>query len=79
MTQEGIGRALGRTVVGLRPVAGGDLNDAYAAVLDDGADGRPWLIDPAAHGGHREVDLAMLALFGGGYVASAEAAALRYA
>jgi len=26
--------------------------------------GRPWLIDPAAHGGHREVDLAMLALFG---------------
>jgi len=30
------------------------------------ADGRPWLIDPAAYGGHREVDLAMLALFGGG-------------
>jgi fructosamine-3-kinase len=29
-----------------------------------GADGRPWLIDPVAHGGHREVDLAMLALFG---------------
>jgi fructosamine-3-kinase len=26
--------------------------------------GRPYLIDPAAHGGHREVDLAMLALFG---------------
>lgn len=26
---------------------------------------RPWLIDPAAHGGHREVDLAMLRLFGG--------------
>ncbi|PWW65285.1 fructosamine kinase family protein [Actinokineospora spheciospongiae] len=25
---------------------------------------RPWLIDPAAHGGHRESDLAMLALFG---------------
>jgi fructosamine-3-kinase len=25
-----------------------------------------WLIDPAAHGGHREVDLAMLALFGTG-------------
>ena len=24
----------------------------------------PWLIDPAAHGGHRETDLAMLALFG---------------
>lgn len=26
--------------------------------------GRPWLIDPAAYGGHREVDLAMLDLFG---------------
>lgn len=29
-----------------------------------GLDGRAWLIDPAAYGGHREVDLAMLALFG---------------
>ncbi len=29
-----------------------------------GADGHVWLIDPAAHGGHRESDLAMLALFG---------------
>ncbi|MFJ8186833.1 fructosamine kinase family protein [Streptomyces sp. NPDC096105] len=29
-----------------------------------GADGRVHLIDPAAHGGHRETDLAMLALFG---------------
>lgn len=27
-------------------------------------DGKPWLIDPAAHGGHRETDLAMLRLFG---------------
>ncbi|OII64935.1 fructosamine kinase [Streptomyces sp. CC53] len=26
--------------------------------------GRVWLIDPAAHGGHRETDLAMLRLFG---------------
>lgn len=26
--------------------------------------GRAWLIDPAAHGGHRETDLAMLHLFG---------------
>jgi fructosamine-3-kinase len=26
--------------------------------------GRGWLIDPAAHGGHRESDLAMLSLFG---------------
>ncbi|KWW97835.1 fructosamine kinase [Carbonactinospora thermoautotrophica] len=28
------------------------------------AGGRGWLVDPAAHGGHRETDLAMLALFG---------------
>lgn len=27
--------------------------------------GRAWLVDPAAHGGHRETDLAQLALFGG--------------
>jgi fructosamine-3-kinase len=33
-------------------------------VLADAA-GNGWLIDPAAHGGHREVDLAMLRLFGG--------------
>jgi fructosamine-3-kinase len=26
--------------------------------------GRPWLIDPSCYGGHREVDLAMLRLFG---------------
>ena len=31
--------------------------------------GRGWLIDPAAHGGHRETDLAMLALFGAPYLA----------
>jgi len=29
------------------------------------ADGRSWLIDPAAYGGHREMDLAMMHLFGG--------------
>lgn len=29
------------------------------------AAGRVWLVDPAAHGGHRETDLAQLALFGG--------------
>ncbi len=29
------------------------------------ADGRTWVIDPAAHGGHRETDLAMMRLFGG--------------
>ena len=30
--------------------------------------GGGWLIDPAAHGGHRETDLAMLALFGAPYL-----------
>jgi fructosamine-3-kinase len=28
------------------------------------AQGHPWLIDPSAYGGHRELDLAMLRLFG---------------
>ena len=27
--------------------------------------GTPWVVDPAAHGGHRETDLAMMRLFGG--------------
>jgi fructosamine-3-kinase len=37
--------------------------DCWAGnVLWSGGEG--WLIDPAAHGGHRETDLAMLALFG---------------
>jgi fructosamine-3-kinase len=30
--------------------------------------GHGWLIDPAAHGGHRETDLAMLSLFGAPYL-----------
>ncbi len=30
--------------------------------------GRGWLVDPAAHGGHRETDLAMLMLFGESWV-----------
>ena len=29
-----------------------------------GQDGQVWVVDPAAYGGHREVDLAMLAMFG---------------
>jgi fructosamine-3-kinase len=38
--------------------------DLWSGNVLAGADGAPWLIDPAAHGGHREVDLAMLSLFG---------------
>jgi fructosamine-3-kinase len=40
----------------------GDLWAGNAVV---GPGGRPFLVDPAAYGGHREVDLAMMALFGG--------------
>ncbi len=39
--------------------------DLWSGNVVSGADGRPWLVDPAAHAGHREVDLAMLRLFGG--------------
>jgi fructosamine-3-kinase len=38
--------------------------DLWGGNVLAGADGRPYLIDPAAYGGHREVDLAMLRLFG---------------
>ncbi|MET1062394.1 MAG: fructosamine kinase family protein [Aeromicrobium sp.] len=38
--------------------------DLWSGNLVWGTDGDVWLIDPAAHGGHRETDLAMLALFG---------------
>lgn len=39
--------------------------DLWAGNVLWGSDGRPWLVDPAAHGGLRETDLAMLDLFGG--------------
>lgn len=38
--------------------------DLWGGNVLGGADGRAWLIDPAAYGGHREIDLAMLRLFG---------------
>ena len=38
----------------------------FRSVLWPGGQGA--LIDPAAHGGHRETDLAMLALFGAPYL-----------
>jgi fructosamine-3-kinase len=38
--------------------------DLWSGNVLAGRDGRPWLIDPAAYGGHREMDLAMLDLFG---------------
>jgi fructosamine-3-kinase len=39
--------------------------DLWPGNLHWSASGRAYLIDPAAHGGHRETDLATLALFGG--------------
>jgi len=38
--------------------------DLWGGNVLAGRDGRPRLIDPAAYGGHREIDLAMLQLFG---------------
>ena len=38
--------------------------DLWSGNVIWGTDNRVWLIDPAAHGGHRETDLAMLSLFG---------------
>lgn len=39
--------------------------DLWSGNVMADAGGRPWLVDPSAYGGHREVDLAMLRLFGG--------------
>lgn len=55
--------------------------DLWAGNLVWPSDGPAYLIDPAAHGGHRETDLAMLAMFGAPQLARildayAEAAAL---
>ena len=72
-------RALPSSAVdGLARVAGrladlGGADEAPARLHGDlwagnrmlGAGGRHWLVDPAAHGGHREFDLAMMRLFGG--------------
>jgi fructosamine-3-kinase len=66
----GCAAAVGRVIERIDDLAGpaepparvhGDL---WSGNVHAGADGRPWLIDPAAHGAHRELDLAMLKLFG---------------
>jgi fructosamine-3-kinase len=38
--------------------------DLWSGNVMADVDGRAWLIDPSCYGGHREVDLAMLRLFG---------------
>jgi fructosamine-3-kinase len=71
--------AVGRVIERIEDLAGppepparvhGDL---WSGNVLAGADGRPWLIDPVAHGGHREVDLATLELFGAPSVRTTEA------
>jgi fructosamine-3-kinase len=63
--------ALGRIAARLPEFGGADEpparlhGDLWAGNRLVGGDGRHWLIDPAAHGGHREFDLAMMRLFGG--------------
>jgi fructosamine-3-kinase len=63
-------RAIERVCERLPELAGPDEpparlhGDLWTGNVLWGADGRPWLIDPAAYGGHREVDIAMLKLFG---------------
>ena len=53
------------SIVGPRESPARLHGDLWAGNLHVGADGEPWLIDPAVYGGHREVDLAMMRLFGG--------------
>ena len=68
-------RALGERpllLVGVQHAAAGEHEppsrlhgDLWGGNVLADVDGRPWLIDPSCYGGHREVDLAMLRLFGG--------------
>ncbi len=64
-------RVAGRVMDPADGLAGPDVpaarlhGDLWGGNVIWGADGRPWLIDPAAHGGHPETDLAMMQLFGG--------------
>jgi fructosamine-3-kinase len=63
-------RAVERVIERLPELAGPDEpparlhGDLWTGNVLWATDGRPWLIDPAAYGGHREVDIAMLKLFG---------------
>jgi fructosamine-3-kinase len=63
-------RAVERVIERLPELAGPDEpparlhGDLWSGNVLWATDERPWLIDPAAYGGHREVDIAMLKLFG---------------
>ena len=53
-----------RELCGPAGAAGAPARRSVVGQRDGRREGRPWLIDPSAYGGHREVDLAMLRLFG---------------
>jgi fructosamine-3-kinase len=63
-------RAVEQIITTMHRYAGGEPpalthGDLWPGNVLWGLDGQVWLVDPAAHGGHRETDLAELALFGG--------------
>ena len=63
--QVGLADAVGRIVVDVPAEPPARLHgDLWTGNVLGDQEGRPWLIDPAAYGGHREMDLAMLDLFG---------------
>jgi fructosamine-3-kinase len=70
-------RTVERVLSRLREVAGPAADEAPSRIHGDlwsgnllwDNEGNGWIIDPAAHGGHRETDLAMLALFGTPHIA----------
>lgn len=66
-TADGLERVAGRLAeIGGPPEPPARLHgDLWAGNRLVDTAGRSWLIDPAAHGGHREFDLAMMRLFGG--------------
>ncbi len=53
------------TAVGPAEPASRLHGDLWGGNLHADAEGQPCLIDPAVYGGHREIDLAMMRLFGG--------------
>jgi fructosamine-3-kinase len=65
--ERGLGRVLARMddLVGLAEPPARLHGDLWGGNLICDQEGAPCLLDPAVYGGHREVDLAMMRLFGG--------------
>lgn len=66
-TERALDRVLGRLeeLVGPSEPPARLHGDLWGGNLLHAKDGEPFLIDPAAYAGHREIDLAMMRLFGG--------------